>query len=202
MLRNCAAPLVVIHGTQRDHSKYSTVICDNDQGVGLAVAHLIELGHERVAFACDGENLDGESIVRREAYVRHMNLQGIAVGLDDVVYLGNDEHFDVGALMAGGYTAVIAFNDSHAASILKAAELAGIHVPNQLSVVGFDSTAYCSELRPRLTSVFQPLTQIGGLAIDLLTQVIRDRSIEPSHLVVPCRLDVRDSTTSINARCH
>ena len=202
MLRNCTSPLVVIHGTERDHPKYPTVICDNEQGVGLAVDHLIELGHRRIAFACDGENLDGESIVRSEAFVRRMNQRGISADRNDLVFLGNDDRFDIGTLMARGYTAVIAFNDAHATAILKSAESAGIHVPNHLSVVGFDSTTYCNELRPRLTSVFQPLSQMGGLAIDLLTQVIRDRSIEPSHLFVPCRLDVRDSTTSINARCH
>jgi len=202
MLGNCTSPLVVIHGTERNHPKYPTVICDNEQGVGLAVDHLIGLGHHRIAVACDGENLDGESIIRREAFVRHMKLRGIPVGPADMVYLGNDDHFDIKSLMNRGYTAVIAFNDAHGASILRAAEAAGIHVPAQLSVVGFDSTDYCNELRPRLTSVFQPLSQIGGLAIDLLMQVIRDRSIEPSHLVIPCRLDVRDSTTSINARCH
>ncbi|MHB8638092.1 MAG: LacI family DNA-binding transcriptional regulator [Fimbriimonadaceae bacterium] len=202
MLGNCTSPLVVIHATEREHPKYPTVICDNYQGVGLALDHLVALGHRRIAFACDGDNMDGETIIRSEMFVRHMERLGLPVRDGDLACLGNDETFDVTTLVARGNTAVIAFNDGHAAAIMRAADAAGIRVPEQLSVVGFDSTSYCNELSPRLTSVFQPLSEMGGLAMDLLTQVISDRSIEPSHLVVPCRLDVRDSTMSINARCH
>ncbi len=202
MLRNCSSPLVVIHGTQPEHATYPTVICDNDQGVGLAVYHLAGLAHRRIAFSLDGRCIDGESSLRADAFVRHMERQGLPAGPDSLVYLGDDNDYDIESLLSHDFTAVIAYNDGHAASILRAAEHAGVKVPSELSVVGFDSTSFCEELRPRLTSVFQPLSQIGGLAIDLLTHVIRDRSIEPSHLVVPCRLDIRGSTTSPNTRCH
>lgn len=200
MLANCTAPLVIIHGTEAHHRKYPTVICDNDQGIGLAVEHLVELGHRRIAMSCDANSLDGESLLRSRAFVRHMNRMGIPTTDDDIVFLGNEKEFDAPALIALGFTAVIGYNESHAAAILRAAAAAGIDVPGQLSVVGFDSTSFCDEQRPALTSVYQPLSKIGGLAMDLLMQVISDRSTEPSHLVVPCRLDVRDSTTSIHSK--
>lgn len=197
MLANCSSPLVVIHATEQDHPNYPTVICDNERGVRVAVDHLIDLGHRRIAFALDATVNDGESLLRSRGFECQMRERlGVDAG-GDIVFLGDDTRFDIDTLMSRGYTAVIAFNDAHAASILRAAEAAGVPVPARLSVIGFDSTSYCDELRPRLTSVFQPLSQMGSAAVDLLMQVISDRSVQPSHLVIPCRLDVRDSTASI-----
>lgn len=196
MLERCSVPLVLIHTPEEAFGgRFPTVICDNYQGVGLAVDHLVGLGHKRIAFAVERGDIFGELGIRLDAFFRHMQRHGLGASERSVVHLHNgaiDELFDP----ANGFTAVIAVNDGVAALLMAAAERLGIDMPRQLSVVGFDSTATCLGLRPRLTSVSQPLTVMGQRAVDLLVQSIRGEAPEPNSLVLSCGLDVRDSTTS------
>jgi len=72
----------------------------------------------------------------------------------------------------------------------------GVRIPEDLAVVGFDSTDYCRELRPALTSIYQPLVPMGELAVDMLMHVINGTGEPASHVMLPCGLDVRESTCS------
>ncbi len=202
MLRGCQSPLVIIHGTEREYSRYPTVICDNRQGMSLAVEHLYDLGHRSIAFAWDPATTCGETQERQEGFFKHMDRLGMAVGQEAVFAFDNGLVRDVTRIVDAGYTAVICHNDDLAASVIKTSTAIGLKLPEDLSIVGFDSSSFCNELRPRLTSVLQPLSRIGELAIDLLVQVIGGHTDAPQHLVVPCSLDVRDSTMSIINRCH
>jgi len=75
-----------------------------------------------------------------------------------------------------------------------------IKIPRDLSLVGFDSTGFCDGLRPTLTSVSQPLVNMGQSAVDLLVQSINGQAPDPPALTLPCGLDIRGSTTSKASR--
>jgi len=92
------------------------------------------------------------------------------------------------------HTAIVANNDGLAAEIVARAQRHGIAIPYDLSIVGFDSTSFCEEIRPSLTSVHQPLVELGKRAIDLLVQRMRGSVCDPSEVIIPCSLDVRGST--------
>jgi DNA-binding LacI/PurR family transcriptional regulator len=95
-------------------------------------------------------------------------------------------------------TAIFAFNDNMAIGALRAATARGLCIPRDLSIVGFDSTAFCNEVRPQLTSISQPLSLMGRKAIELLVSSIENDRIEPLEIIYPCSLDIRGSTSTIH----
>ncbi|HEY0866410.1 MAG TPA: LacI family DNA-binding transcriptional regulator [Fimbriimonas sp.] len=194
MLANCSVPLVILHGTAAEGRRHPTVVCDNDGGVGFAVNHLFELGHRRIGFALDRRTLNGEFLIRYEAFRRHLRRLGVTVTPADLVGIHGGLPEIEEAMLQKRYTAIFAQEDDTAGRIMQAAQGLGISVPDELSIVGFDSTPFCDQLRPRLTSVRQPLTEMGNRAIDLLIQSIRGETIEQPNVVLPCSLDVREST--------
>jgi DNA-binding LacI/PurR family transcriptional regulator len=195
-LASSTVPLVLLHARSSDFGgRHASVICDNDQGMGLAVDHLVSLGHRRIAFAMDVHPLNVESLMRLEALKRHMQRHGLSCNDEDVLEIEWSRENVSDYLSAGPrHTAIIANNDGLAVEFMTRAQKLGIRVPDDLSVVGFDSTSYCEELRPTLTSVYQPLGAMGAKAIDLLVDRIKGERTEPHEVVFPCSLDVRGST--------
>jgi LacI family transcriptional regulator len=91
---------------------------------------------------------------------------------------------------------VIAHNEGLGAEFLRRAVQHRIRVPEDLSVVGFDSTSFCNELRPRLTSVSQPLHALGEHAAECLIARIHGDEGPARRIEMPCGIDVRESTAS------
>lgn len=199
MLQKCTVPVVLVHTKASEFQcRVPSVVCDNFGGIRLAIEHLIELGHKRIAFAQDPWFFSTEVRDRRNAYVKLVQEFGLPVGKDDIVIVeSSGENFD--ELFSGRYTGVVAFHDALAGRIIHAASQYGVAIPDDMSVVGFDSTTYCNELRPALTSVSQPLQQMGARAIELLVGFIRGEIESPAELIYPCGLDIRGSTKSIDA---
>jgi len=197
-IEHASTPVVMIHSDGKGaDSNYPTVICDNEQGIRLAIDHLVGLGHRRIAYLVLKHYLNSEAIARRDAFVGIMREYGLYRDGEDVIEIDYDrkviEDYLSGELL---HTAIIGMNDEIASDVLAICSHNGIRVPEQLSVIGFDSTAFCNELTPALTSVKQPLALIGEKAIDLLVAAINNNLCEPKHVVIPCSLDLRDSTTT------
>ena len=93
-----------------------------------------------------------------------------------------------------GCTAVVAQNDKVAIGAMQALHAAGLRVPQDVSVVGFDDIGECEVCTPRLTTIAVPLEEIGERAIELLAAQIRGDSLEIRPTVLPTRLVVREST--------
>ncbi len=199
MLRACTSPLVLVHAqTEAFGRSFPNVACDNAQGVALALDHLAELGHRRIAFAQQGDLEFSESNLRRDAFLEGMAARGLPVSKEDVIRTdyegrGVEEYLARGP----GHTAVIAHNEELAAAFVRVSEGHGLRVPHDLSVVGFDSTSFCNEVRPALTAVSQPLQAMGACAVDLLMARIAGAPTE--SIILPCGLDVRESTGRVKA---
>jgi LacI family transcriptional regulator len=91
-------------------------------------------------------------------------------------------------------TAIFASNDNMAAGALRAAAERGLAVPDELSIVGFDDTELARILSPRLTTVRQPLAELGRTAVSLLNRLIDGQRIEALRVELSTRLIVREST--------
>jgi DNA-binding LacI/PurR family transcriptional regulator len=196
-LAACRVPVVIIHALSSDYGgKHPTVICDNYQGIGLAVDHLFELGHRKIAFAIEGDRMNVESEARLAAFKSHMERLQLCLEDSDILDVRKDR--EVLRAYLGSkprHTAVIVHADGLAGDFINAAPDYGIRVPEDFSVIGFDSTEFCDELKPGLTSVSQPLFEMGDRAADLLMRAISEPEAEPVELILPCGLDVRGSTS-------
>jgi LacI family transcriptional regulator len=91
-------------------------------------------------------------------------------------------------------TAVFAFNDLIAIGVMRAARLRGVRIPEELSVVGFDDTFEASIVTPALTTVRQPLAEMGRMAVNLLLRQLQNQRIEALQVQLETKLIVREST--------
>jgi len=91
-------------------------------------------------------------------------------------------------------TAIFAFNDNLAIGVLQAARERGVRVPEELSVVGFDDVEAAEIVTPALTTVRQPLAEMGRMAVSLLERLIEGQRIEALHVELRTQLVVRQSS--------
>jgi len=199
-VRNCTVPLVLVHSRSSEFGgRYPSVVCDNVEGIRLAIEHLATLGHSRIAFVQNPWFHSVEIRDRRQAYLKIAHDRDLPVGPNDVITVDvGDDSYE--RLFGGAYTAAIAWNETLAGHLLTVAPDYGVTVPTDLSIVGFDSTSYCDMLRPALTAVSQPLYQMGVRAIELLVALIRGEIEGLVELTFPCGFDIRGSTMSIAAQ--
>jgi LacI family transcriptional regulator len=87
-----------------------------------------------------------------------------------------------------------------AVGAIRAARARGITIPDELSIVGFDDSAYATVVHPALTTVRQPLAEIGTTAVDLLVRLIRKETVDTLHLEPLTRLVVRETTSTPRER--
>lgn len=191
-IRKCPIPIVAMNAAAPATTPF--VACDNRQGIELAIDHLAELGHQRVLFVHEREEDDApDCIERREAFRAGLARRGMSGDVE--AWAWSMEEFHSWRRRQDRHTAIIGWSERCAAAILGQAAEASIDVPRELSVVGFDSTAYCETTRPRLTCVRQPISEMGRRAANILIDLINvEEASSTSSTLYPCSLDVRDST--------
>jgi DNA-binding LacI/PurR family transcriptional regulator len=192
-------PLVVIDPVQTVSPDVMTIGATNWNGALAATQHLIGLGHRRIAYV-QGPDGSLPSDERYEGYLSALRQAGLR--RDPTLVIGDDFSFDCG-LTAGRDllsrpadrrpTAIFCGSDATALGVIESAREAGLRVPDDLSVVGFDDTFLAVSSAPRLTAVRQPMHEMGAAAIRALVSL--HSGVRPS---APMRLDtqliVRDST--------
>jgi DNA-binding LacI/PurR family transcriptional regulator len=195
------APLVLV-GRQIRGVDADFVVIDEAHGCELVLDHLVGLGHERIAHVDGGSGAGGPQ--RRTAYVRGMKQRRL--GRHVQVISGDfTEEAGVSAaerLLRDGElpTAIFAANDMVAAGLLGGFDRAGVDVPGELSIVGYDNISIAHLAHVSLTTVDQPRTEMGRLALELLLDRIDNRRPNVLRLIEPT-LVVR-STTAAPAASH
>jgi len=184
----CARPPASPHGI-------SFFSCDNQGGVELAVQRLYELGHRRIAFVLEqGESKTPDAQARLAGYMAAHQKLGLEIQVGDVVVWSYDvNEFPVWWSGKPPHTALIAWNEGVAGNILRQAQKAGVSVPGDISVLGFDSTKYCDTTTPPLAAIRQPIQEMSEAAIHCLFEMLAKPDIQPADRVFPCDLDERES---------
>jgi diguanylate cyclase (GGDEF)-like protein len=188
---------VVFVGHDATDAGCSAVLADNRSGVREAVAHLIGHGHERIAFGGHLTHFDLRE--RHEGYREGMLARGITPQ-PGLLYETGDNHESGGEVVADALiragmpaTAVVLGTDRNAIGLVQRLQAAGYDVPRELAVVGFDDIADAAFLRPSLSTVRQPLDEVGAAVYGLLRDLPGDPARPPRLTHVATTFVQRDS---------
>jgi DNA-binding LacI/PurR family transcriptional regulator len=184
--------LVVIDRMEPDHS-ISTVTVDNVKGIQLAFDHLVALGHKSIAYIAGivGTHTAADRRAAYQTLVASHRMPPLEFNEGRGIEAGQRAAEQL-AEMATRPSGVIAANDLVAFGLISALGSRGISVPKDLSVVGFDGLTLGACSNPPLTSVRQPITEIGRIAIELAERGAETGQVE--HVALQPRLLIRSST--------
>ena len=175
-------PVVTVSG-HHCASGVTNVVLDHELAANLALNHLLGLGHRQIAFI-KGQAFSSDTEVRWNAILKAAAQLGICVSPDLTVQL---EGFDTSPRLGykvtaallksrAPFTALFAFNDISAMGAIRAIREAGLRVPEDVSVVGFDDIRSAAYQNPSLTTVRQPLRKMGTIAAETVLRHIRASS--------------------------
>jgi DNA-binding LacI/PurR family transcriptional regulator len=197
-----SVPVVAISG-HRKMQNVTNVMLDHDRSAALALKHLYDLGHRRIAFM-KGQRHALDSEYRWEGIQQIACKIGIMVYPELCVYLeANSWSPELGYpvvrdLLARtrNFTAIFCFNDIAAVGAIRAIVDVGLSCPNDISVIGFDDISSAMYHTPSLTTIRQPLRRMGETAAQLLLKRIQSpREAYPESIVFEPELMVRESTS-------
>jgi DNA-binding LacI/PurR family transcriptional regulator len=209
-LEKSSIPTAMI-GSEMKTDSISSVIVDNEVGGQIALEHLHSLGHRKIAFIRGPKGLTDSS--PRWRGIRNF-AKRCGLELDPSLTVDMPESRDPLSSFESGFklteelirqkrpfTALVAFDDMSAFGAIRALNKAGVRVPEQCSVIGFDDVATSAIYTPSLTTVRQPMEAMGtsavGIVLDGINAVLEKREIAPTHRKVAPELVVRESTKSV-----
>jgi len=193
-------PTVAIPGHRR-LKDVTNIVLDHRRGAWLALRHLVELGHKEIAFM-KGANVSPDSDDRWKCICEVAHELGIRMRTDLIVQLESDDATPqlgypfAKKLLARNrpFTALFAYNDISAIGSIRAFQEAGLRVPEDVSVVGFDDISIAVHNNPSLTTVRQPLERMGEIAAGTLLKRIEGHGDWLPEIAIEPELVVRDST--------
>ncbi|WP_088809589.1 MULTISPECIES: LacI family DNA-binding transcriptional regulator [Listeria] len=184
---------------QRNEQKEGRIAVDDYEGGYMATKHLLELGHEKIGIIIS-DNSFYNVFERYEGYLACMKDAGITVPEDWIA--SGDQTMDGGfkagdKLLAGGVTGVFATNDLMAVGLYRFLFDKGIKIPEDLSVIGFDDIELSEFMTPPLTTIRQPIYEIGAIAAEFLLQKIACPEEKMKNRLLDLKLIERGSTKKI-----
>ena len=183
-----------------DHTEWPSVTADSYGGARSAMQHLAELGHRRIAFVTGNEEL-GSARARHRAYddavaIHRLDRDAALVQKGDFSTRGGRDAMQRLLKLKQRPTAVFAANDQSAFGAISVLQSAGLRVPEDMSVVGFDDVPAASQLHPALTTVRQPIAEMGRAAVNSLLSLVAGLEVATPQIILPTELQVRQSTAS------
>ncbi|NWG18258.1 MAG: LacI family DNA-binding transcriptional regulator [Chloroflexi bacterium] len=196
------ALFVTIERPRHFAERVSYVTIDNVQAARTAVEHLIQLGRRKIAIIT-GPLLNTDSHDRVIGYQQAMEAAGLAVDPRWIVY--GEFNTDTGqramkSLLPLGLDAVFAASDQIALGVLQTLREAGVCVPQDMAVVGFDDLPAATATTPQLTTIHHPIREKGAYATRLLLGLIEGSVPEPQQVLLPTHLVIRQSCGALNAQ--
>jgi|SRR5581483_2740721 len=198
-------PTVAIAGHKKVKG-VTNIVLDHERAASLALRHLKELGHQKIAFM-RGNPLSSDSTDRFAAICRVAAQMDINVDSDLTVQIDADDPTPrLGYPFAKQllsrqkpFTALFAYNDISAIGAIRAIQEQGLQVPRDISVMGFDDIPGAAFHTPSLTTVRQPLNRMGEVAAQSLLERIEGNKEYPSEIAIEPDLVVRESTARVSA---
>jgi LacI family transcriptional regulator len=203
-MHKASIPVVVVGDQIEDMKNVYYVDTDNILGTRQAMEHLLKLGHRKIALFCANmSSRDHEA--RLQAYNTVLQENGIAFDPDLVVPLEyHASSMEAGRLTAEKFlakplevTAIVGMSDEMVYGILRALHDKGIKVPEEISLVSFDDYEISGYIEPPLTSVKQPLFEMGEYAARVAMMLINKAAVKDINKIVPTKLTIRKSTAAV-----
>ncbi len=175
------------------------VVAENAGGIHQAIEHLAKHGHRQIAFVAGRRQSEhGDSGVRLRAFEAEMRSMGLPfdpslIAYGSHTYEGGRQAIQQIIKQGSKFTAVLASNDRSAMGALEGLRQAGLVVPQDIALVGFDDRLEARALVPSLTTVHYPMFGIGYQAVELLLRAINGESVVKELVRIPTRLVIRES---------
>lgn len=206
LLHSLPLPVVAV-ASHKKIEGVTSIVLDHKRAAELAMHHLYQLGHRRIAFM-RGQTFSSDSEDRWQSFMAVAKRLGLEVHPELVVQLEVSVSSPelgypvVQQLLAHRhpFTALVSFNDVAAIGAIRAFRDHGLRVPEDISVVGFDDIQSAAYNNPSLTTIRQPLHSMGTHAARILLQRLQGRKDYPDHLAIVPELIIRESTCPPNAK--
>ncbi|MEJ3404773.1 LacI family DNA-binding transcriptional regulator [Rathayibacter sp. YIM 133350] len=197
-LRRHGFPFVIVDPRTPAPDGTVVVSAAHHQGARMLTHHLVDLGHRRIGVLAGPD----EWVASRERMAGHIAaLASVGVLQDPALVLAEPATREAGAAGAQSLlalpnppTALVCFNDKVAIGAMRAARDLGLRVPEDVSIVGFDDSDLARAATPELTTVAQPLAELGRLAVAQLLRLINHEPIDALQVELGTRLVVRGSS--------
>ncbi len=204
-LTQIAVPIVMINNQSEEQSEmFHSVAIDDRLGGRLAVEHLINLGHTSIGYI-GVSNRSRSNLERLEGYRIALAEAGIEE-ITDWVRISDQEYSSTSDVETGqkmlpklftaGVTGIFCYNDMVAVGVLLGCNELGISVPQDLSLVGFDGIALARYVTPPLTTMRQPMLEMGCCAAQMLLDLLEEKTVE-NRVLSPFMIE-RSSTAAFN----
>ncbi|MDR3738587.1 MAG: LacI family DNA-binding transcriptional regulator [Terracidiphilus sp.] len=206
MQKSLNLPVVAVAG-HRKLEGVTNVVLDQRRAVELALRHLYQLGHRKIAFMRGGSH-SSDADDRWNCMMAVARELKIAVPPELIVQLqlrSSTPELGFGPAneliqRGGDFTAIVCYNDISAIGAIRACVNHGIRVPADVSIVGFDDSESAAFHNPSLTTIRQPLKQMGTVAARILLQRIRGQATFPDIVPIDPELVIRESTCPPNLK--
>lgn len=187
-------PVVVI---DRPIPGYDIIQSDYRKGGCLLAGHALDLGHKNVGLLSGPANIESAK-QRRQGFLEAA--ENLSIQWDiEVPFSTSLSKEAIDALQAGGVSMVVCADDLIAISAMRILEDSGLNVPGDVSVVGFDNMPWSEYVKPKLTTINQPVGDIGSQAVVLLTEKIKnpEEQVACETTVLDVELIVRESSAAL-----
>lgn len=193
-LSKTSVPTVLLDNYIERNTHVGYVGTDNYEGIDLAVSHLYNLGHKKIAFL-NGSKNSMVSEQRHQSFVNSMTKHGLEPDenlIEYGYYVPDCAKDHVPGFLKNGATAIMCASDLIATGVIVELQKRGLKVPEDISVIGFDDLPIAAQLSPSLTTIRQDRTDLGKSAFLLLDGLIHNVTI--SKLLLRAKFIQREST--------
>ena len=180
----------ILFSASLDSPDVSYVDSDGKAGGRMAVRHFLDLGYLKIAYLAPPEN-NSNSLDRLQGCKEEMQRANLSLSSYSLDSWTASPPLD--EMLADQIRAVVAFDDLCALRIISDLKRRGLRVPQDVAVIGFDDETFGQVMDPRLTTVYQPLSDMGTEAVGYLVRRLNGETTEPYRKVFPVRLIVRES---------
>ena len=199
-LNRTTVPTVLLDNYISNHAYTGYVGTDSFEGIQNAVKHLVSLGHTQIAFL-NGSKNSMVSNQRHQAFIQSMASCGLAANeelMEYGYYVPDCAKHYVPSFLEHGATAIMCASDLIATGVINELNRRGLHIPEDISVVGFDDLPIASQLNPSLSTIRQDRVDLGKSAVLLLDGLLNNVAI--SKILLRAKFIERNSTGPIKKR--
>ncbi len=199
-LNKTTVPTVLLDNYIPGNQRIGYVGTDSNEGIGLAVDHLIAMGHKKIAFL-NGSKNSMVSEERNQAFYQHMKENGIEPEESLVAYgyyVPDCAKSHVPTFVEHGATAIVCASDMIASGVIAELNRMNLRVPDDISVIGYDDLPVATQLTPKLTTIRQDRYDLGKSAVLMLDGLIRGVGL--SKMLLRAKFISRESTKRLDEK--